>query len=58
MLLRWAWTFVTHGCGVGLITGKELLPTIEDPEPRVLAPLEPDAVISPGGESQVVPGRV
>ena len=33
VLLRWAWTFVTHGRGSRLITGQPLLPEIEEPEP-------------------------
>ena len=41
VLVRWAWTFLTHGRGVRLITGKVLLPPIEEPEPPVLAPMEP-----------------
>ena len=48
VLVRWAWTFVTHGRGTRLITGKELLPPIEEPEPPVLAPMEPDEG-TPGG---------
>jgi NADH dehydrogenase len=43
VLIRWAWTFLTHGRGARLITGTELLPPIEEPEPPVLAPMEPDA---------------
>jgi NADH dehydrogenase len=42
VLVRWAWTFLTHGRGTRLITGSPLLPPIEEPEPPVLAPLEPD----------------
>jgi hypothetical protein len=41
VLIRWAWTFLTHGRGTRLITGRELLPQIEEPEPPVMAPLEP-----------------
>jgi hypothetical protein len=41
VLIRWAWTFLTHGRGTRLITGRELLPEIEEPEPPVMAPLEP-----------------
>ena len=58
VLLRWAWTFVTHGRGARLITGKDLLPPIEDPEPPVLAPLEPDALGHAADDEPVVPGRV
>jgi NADH dehydrogenase len=42
VLVRWAWTFLTHGRGARLITGSQLLPEIEAPEPPVLAPMEPD----------------
>ena len=37
VLVRWAWTFLTHGRGTRLITGRTLLPPIEEPEPPVLA---------------------
>jgi NADH:ubiquinone reductase (H+-translocating) len=33
VLLRWAWTFLTHGRGSRLITGQPLLPDIAEPEP-------------------------
>lgn len=33
VLVRWAWSFVTHGRGSRLITGRPLLPDIEEPEP-------------------------
>jgi NADH dehydrogenase len=51
VLIRWGWSFLTHGRGTRLITGSELLPPIEEPEPPVLAPLEPDdlAAIGTGG---------
>src|SRR4029079_16145546 len=39
VLVRWAWTFLTHGRGTRLITGAELLPTIQEPETPGLAPL-------------------
>lgn len=42
VLIRWAWSFLTHGRGTRLITGTTLLPPIEEPEPPVLAPLDPD----------------
>src|SRR6476469_3629289 len=59
VLLRWAWTFVTHGRGARLVTGKALLPPIEDPEPPVLAPMEPhEAVPRAADDEPVVPGRV
>jgi NADH dehydrogenase len=41
VLIRWAWSFMTHGRGTRLITGTTLLPPIEEPEPPVLAPIEP-----------------
>jgi NADH:quinone reductase (non-electrogenic) len=46
VLIRWAWTFLTHGRGTRLITGRELLPQIEEPEPPVMAPMEPDDTIA------------
>jgi NADH dehydrogenase len=42
VLVRWAWTFLTHGRGTRLITGSQLLPPIKEPEPPVLAPLDPE----------------
>ena len=33
VLIRWAWSFVTHGRGSRLITGEPLVPDIEEPEP-------------------------
>jgi NADH dehydrogenase len=33
VLVRWAWSFMTHGRGSRLITGSPLLPDIEEPEP-------------------------
>lgn len=33
VLIRWAWSFVTHGRGSRLITGQPLLPDIAEPEP-------------------------
>jgi NADH dehydrogenase len=50
VLIRWAWSFLTHGRGTRLITGTTLLPPIEEPEPPVLAPLEPGDV--PGSVGQ------
>ena len=51
VLIRWAWSFLTHGRGTRLITGRELLPPIQEPEPPVLAPVEPDdlAAMAEGG---------
>jgi NADH:ubiquinone reductase (H+-translocating) len=43
VLIRWAWSFVTHGRGSRLITAGTLLPPIEEPEPPVLPPPEDDA---------------
>jgi len=50
VLIRWAWSFLTHGRGTRLITGTTLLPPIEEPEPPVLAPLDPDVVASGSAE--------
>jgi NADH dehydrogenase len=33
VIIRWGWSFVTHGRGSRLITGDPLLPPIEEPEP-------------------------
>ena len=33
VLVRWAWSFLTHGRGSRLITGSPLVPEIEEPEP-------------------------
>ena len=33
VLVRWAWSFATHGRGSRLITGQPLLPDIQEPEP-------------------------
>ena len=44
VLIRWAWSFLTHGRGTRLITGTTLLPPIVEPEPPVLAPIEPGDV--------------
>ena len=33
VIVRWAWSFLTHGRGSRLITGRPLLPPIERPEP-------------------------
>ena len=33
VLVRWAWSFVTHGRSTRLITGTPLLPEIREPEP-------------------------
>ena len=41
VLIRWAWSFMTHGRGTRLITGAILLPPIEEPEPPAHAPAEP-----------------
>jgi NADH dehydrogenase len=40
VLVRWAWSFLTHGRATRLITGAPLLPPIEQPEPPVIAPSE------------------
>jgi NADH dehydrogenase len=33
VIIRWGWSFLTHGRGSRLITGQPLLPPIEEPEP-------------------------
>jgi NADH:ubiquinone reductase (H+-translocating) len=33
VIIRWGWSFLTHGRGSRLITGSPLLPPIEEPEP-------------------------
>jgi NADH dehydrogenase len=33
VIVRWAWSFLTHGRGSRLITGTPLVPDIEEPEP-------------------------
>src|SRR6478735_2568677 len=40
VVVRWGWTFITHGRSTRLITGQALLPPIEAPEPPVLAPID------------------
>jgi NADH:ubiquinone reductase (H+-translocating) len=40
VLVRWAWSFITHGRGSRLITAGVLLPPIEEPEPPVMPPAE------------------
>jgi NADH dehydrogenase len=50
VLIRWAWSFLTHGRGTRLITGTTLLPPIEEPEPPVLAPFEPDDIAPTGSD--------
>ena len=42
VLTRWAFSFLTHGRGTRLITGRPLLPEIEEPEPPALPPPEED----------------
>ena len=32
VLVRWGWSFFTHGRGSRLITGQPLVPDIEEPE--------------------------
>ena len=33
VIVRWAWSFLTHGRSSRLITGQPLVPEIEEPEP-------------------------
>jgi len=42
VLMRWAWSFFTHGRGSRLITAGTLLPPIEEPEPPVIPPPDED----------------
>jgi NADH dehydrogenase len=44
VVTRWAFSFLTKGRSTRLITGARLLPPIAEPEPPVLAPLDPAAV--------------
>jgi NADH:ubiquinone reductase (H+-translocating) len=43
VLIRWAWSFMTHGRGTRLITGGPLLPPIEEPSPPVTPAPEDEA---------------
>ena len=43
VLTRWGWSFITHGRGTRLITGDQLLPPIEEPEPPVMPPPEDES---------------
>jgi NADH:ubiquinone reductase (H+-translocating) len=49
VLVRWGWSFITHGRGTRLITGGPLLPPIEEPEPPFMPPPEDgaDSVVAP-----------
>jgi NADH dehydrogenase len=38
VVVRWAWSFLTHGRGSRLITGTPLLPPIVEPEPPATTP--------------------
>jgi len=40
VLARWAYSFFTHGRGTRLITGRPLLPEIEEPEPPVIQQMD------------------
>ena len=53
VLVRWAFSFLTHGRGTRLITGRQLLPPIEEPEPPVIAPPEDEE-----GEDVAPPARL
>jgi NADH dehydrogenase len=53
VLVRWAFSFLTHGRGTRLITGRQLLPPIEEPEPPVIAPPEDE-----GAEDGVEPAQL
>jgi NADH dehydrogenase len=43
VIVRWAWSFITHGRGSRLITGTPLLPPIETPAHIVTSGPAPDA---------------
>jgi NADH dehydrogenase len=51
VVTRWAFSFLTHGRSTRLITGRPLLPEIEEPEPPVIPPPEPE----PGAEEEDTP---
>ena len=52
VLTRWAWSFLTHGRGSRLITGRPLLPPIEVPEP----PATQRPRRSVGGDRRLIAG--
>ncbi len=59
VLVRWAFSFLTHGRGTRLITGRQLLPPIEEPEPPVIAPPEDeDEDVAPPAHQEPRPGPV
>jgi NADH dehydrogenase len=49
VIVRWAWSFLTHGRGTRLITGRPLLPPIARPEPP--------GSVSPGPGTGGLPDR-
>jgi NADH dehydrogenase len=56
VVVRWAWSFATHGRGARLITGSRLLPPIAEPaQPagRTAAGRQGDPVSGPSGEHLV-----
>lgn len=55
VIVRWGWSFFTHGRGSRLITHGELLPPIEEPEPPVIPP--PDEDVMPVAASDRVAPR-
>jgi NADH dehydrogenase len=57
VLIRWAWSYFTHGRGTRLITGERLLPPIAEPEPPVLAPMEPGEDAGDRGPSEDALGK-
>jgi hypothetical protein len=48
VMVRWAGSFLTHGRGTRLITGSQLLPPIEEPEPPVIADVEEEEAKTEG----------
>ena len=57
VLIRWAYSFLTHGRGTRLITGGELLPPIVEPEPPIVAPVQDESKTVDGGGDGAGAGR-
>jgi NADH dehydrogenase len=57
VLIRWAYSFLTHGRGTRLITGGELLPTIVEPEPPIVASVQDESETVDGGGDHAGVGR-
>ncbi len=54
VLVRWGWSFLTHGRSTRLITGGPLLPPIQEPEPPVIAPSEEEEAAAAEAEAGAV----